>query len=426
MRKYANILFASLLITLFTFPLAGQWKDLGIDANRTFKDISFGSSKVGYAISITQKDASQSLFKTENEGLNWAELTLDTNFNHAEFQSIQFISETTGFVAFRRYNKTLKNYLYKTTDGGNNWVNITPSSFPPGRNRSDIQMVDATNGYVTAGNIIFKTSDGGKNWNTVKSHPHSYLLHEMSFLSAEYGMVGGFDGTFFYRGFVYYTLNGGQNWDTLEFNKNNTTIDRVHFVQDSTMLALGSDSWSKPQVIYRSTNLGKSWDTLKLQFLADSSDAAYDLFFSNRDNGYIVTGKGKVFSTSNGGKNWTEESQFSNRLFELTSNGNTLFALGDAQTLLVRDLKLSVPLIVDHKASISVYPNPVQQGGTLQLTTPFKGAYHIVSSTGQWVQEGKLDSENQLQLQSTLPTGNYWLVGENSTTTFTVPIHIVQ
>jgi len=86
------------------------------------------------------------LLTTTNAGNTWSNTIVTTEY--AEFNSIAFINENTGYVSGNSNS-------YKTTDGGLSW---SPSCWP-----ADVSLAlwDETTGFICSQNFVAKFMDSG-------------------------------------------------------------------------------------------------------------------------------------------------------------------------------------------------------------------------------------------------------------------------
>jgi photosystem II stability/assembly factor-like uncharacterized protein len=121
---------------------------------------------------------------------------------------------------------------------------------PQGHILEDVQMVDATTGYVAGrGGAILKTSDGGTTWSILTSGTLKDL-YSLCFTDVNTGYVVGDSGL------ILKTINGGADWNP----ESSGTFHRLH-----------------------------------------------DLFFTNPNTGYICGESGLILKTINGGNTWTSQ-----------------------------------------------------------------------------------------------------------------------
>lgn len=134
-----------------------------------------------------------------------------------QYMSLTFINESTGFAVSNH------GLIVKTTDGGSHWQKVI--SLGDGMLLTKIQFVDASNGFVIAGDsdggYLFKTTDGGASWAKKEFDPlQPGVPNDMYFLNANLGFIIG--PNLFIK-----TTDGGNTWsrgmqdDHYNFNRIN-------------------------------------------------------------------------------------------------------------------------------------------------------------------------------------------------------------
>ena len=181
-----------------------------------FSDLSLPDATTGYAITGTR------IFKLNLTWGIWSELS---NVPQGATK-VSFVTASTGFLHCRGYNGSL---YYKTTNGGQNWT-LCGTADLPAPFAEDMEFVNETTGFVAAeGYQIFKTSDSGKTWELCKgSNDFTYLGYGFSrlfFLNAQTGWAGG------YHDLLSQTTTGGE--PTLP--KAQFKINKSTFCQDGTV-----------------------------------------------------------------------------------------------------------------------------------------------------------------------------------------------
>lgn len=223
-----------------------------------------------------------SIFRTTNGGV-----TFDSTNNpaptNAVITGVWFINNTTGYVI-----SGITNYrLMKTTDGGITWI-ANYGSAPPYSNPYHIRAFNENKLLVLnqLGDVCISTN-GGTLWNTypIGSQVNFYKTY---FIDANTGYACGDWGR------CRYTTDGGYNW----MNMSGLLFDRsIHFsgvkVRNNAVYLVGSSNY-----IWRSTNLGATWDSL--EFIAPASlqpwaNNYYSFdFLATADTFVVVGSKGSI------------------------------------------------------------------------------------------------------------------------------------
>lgn len=194
---------------------------------------------------------------------------------------------------------------------------------------------DGETGWAAGrGGRLLKTTNGGKNWTLLPrvfdntgAPAVIWDVHFFPQFNARIGFVSGLD-------FFKVTTNGGLSYDDVAIFEEDTLQDRLNpadfeFYGVSIQGTFDGSGWTgnvtaewventphgEPvAVVFRTAsddpqaNLGRNW---WMGFCNDTFEEPWDIDFIDRRNGYFVgglgTGGGRIFSTSDGGKTWTEE-----------------------------------------------------------------------------------------------------------------------
>jgi photosystem II stability/assembly factor-like uncharacterized protein len=235
-----------------------------------------------------------------NEAKYWEKLTLQL----AQFEqliSVSFPHPDTGWVLSNQH-------IWKTTDGGQTW-NIQNHPSTPSQVQkimTQIRMLDTQRGVISAGHYIYggvgdttlsnlmTTNDGGLNWRNTNKQNISWLsLAEFSDNGTGYAFNS--------SNSVIFTSDYGENWEnkaTFGFN----TVKSIAYLSEDTIIVTG---WNGLQPLVTPT-LGKSFDKGDTWqwLLYDSLTIAYDAYFFNTQNGWMLGDFGELLHTKDGGMTW--------------------------------------------------------------------------------------------------------------------------
>jgi photosystem II stability/assembly factor-like uncharacterized protein len=222
-------------------------------------------------------------------------------------------------------------YLISTTNGGESWQVANDTIYRP---MGDLDFINTNTGWI-AGYKIRRTLDGGQSW-VVQYVLHDTVLSSITFVNEEYGWAAGEDGI------VLHTTDGGENWQrqvsgTTEYIRQVFFTDVNHgwvITYDRLLLATtdGGETWSPQPVgfaqcsfysMYFIDNLNgwivaNIWDDRGLILHTSDGGNTWEaqdttLFtlnsacFFDPNNGFIAGEDGKLFRTTNGGADWTEQ-----------------------------------------------------------------------------------------------------------------------
>ncbi len=328
MKKIIYLSFLFFLL-ISNFSLA-QWelRNTGISGVYTARAIDAVDSNIAVAAYVKQ------LFKTENAGLNWVNITPP---NDSDFVDVSVIDNTHFWVT------TEKGKILSTTDGGINWVvqfyDVQKTNFMNYIEMFDINngiaMGDASNNNIPA--LFLRTTDGGNNWISVnngylKGGASDRIWKKLDFIDINYGYFGALTNT----DDIYKTTDGGQSWtrpieglasqlfkfynkdigiivpysgvlgkkslirtfnglstvDTIKYINSFWTPADIEFFPGDPSKIFYLD-WAR---LFFSNDTGKTW-----QVALDSSKAfgGRDIVLTDKNHGWLICNNSKVFYISN-------------------------------------------------------------------------------------------------------------------------------
>ena len=163
-----------------------------------------------------------------------------------------FIDRNTGWIV------GIKGTIIHTVDGGKKWVKQESGTE---KNLFSISFADAKNGWVVGEfGTILHTTDGGESWKS-QSKDIDKILNSVCFIDVRNGWVIGEFGT------IFHTTDGGEHWKKQRCKDIETEEDMLSY------------DW-KPM------------------------PALYEVYFKDKDSGWIVGMDGIILKTENGGKHW--------------------------------------------------------------------------------------------------------------------------
>lgn len=189
----------------------------------------------------------------------------------------------------------------------------------------DIFFIDENNGWIAGGywfpeqlqqsrrlvGIIAHTTDGGNTWTVQLKNPPGTVLRKIWFSDINNGWIIGTGPV--ETGALLHTEDGGQNW-SWEIKAHDYDIigvippSNVCFIDSKEGWSIGNNDYLFPNYLLHTTDSGKSWEILK-----EFEDTwLTEVYFSNKDEGWIIAEKGNLVMFSNnivlythdGGKNW--------------------------------------------------------------------------------------------------------------------------
>jgi len=207
-----------------------------------------------------------------------------------------------------------------------------------------IDFIDTLNGWcVGAYSYILHTTDGGQNWGIQHQSAGPSCIFAIDMVDADTGYAaGGYDWSW---GWIYKTTDGGNTWDGTQVLPEQGISD-IFFIGTKRGWATGggmaySVSWDTTwfwQYILKTTDGGGNWSIV----LADSSinnpakGELSGISFADTMHGIAVGVAGSIFTTDDGGQNWTRRSGVTNRtIFDVTHiKDQTYIAVGDTGLIL--------------------------------------------------------------------------------------------
>ncbi|MEA2174982.1 MAG: hypothetical protein QOD00_2574 [Blastocatellia bacterium] len=159
--------------------------------------------------------------------------------------------------------------VVRSTDGGASW---TVRNFPQyGPVFRDVQMVNASVGWIVGGSSILKTTDGGATW-VLQYQDFNDHFSRISFADALNGWATSVFG-------VLHSINGGQTW-TLQIPglNSDTGPDAIHAVTPNVAWVCDFDG-----AVARTTDGGATW----VRENVTTTTNFMTLFFLDADYGWI-------------------------------------------------------------------------------------------------------------------------------------------
>jgi len=177
-----------------------------------------------------------------------------------------------------------KGTIIHTTDRGEKWGKQESGTE---KNLFSVSFVDARNGWVVGEfGTILHTSDGGESWE-FQSKDVDKMLNSVCFVDAQNGWVVGEFGT------ILHTTDGGEQWEEQRCKDIETIEDMYSF------------DW-KPM------------------------PALYEVYFIDKQEGWIVGMDGLILKTENGGKVWGKlETNCDIPLYSIDIKGNKGWVVGN-------------------------------------------------------------------------------------------------
>ena len=267
------------------------------------------------------------ILRTINEGTTWETVSSGTA---ATLNRVSFVNELIGTVV------GTGGTILRTIDGGKSW---TPQISGTNSNLHSVSFIDANDGAVVGDNgTILLTKDGGTNWinqtpikwDTIIP-PSPPMLYDVCYPEPNH-IIALSGGTW---SFSLRTTNGGTNW-VYERNVPSNYPRIIFWNKDTGMMFcpdhMTGQNWT---IVYKTTDGGNTW----FQYGGSTGGIyAYDVSFSNPDNGMIVgspssVGGSTIECTTDGGQTWTAQSSGTTSIalfgvFFIAANNGTIVGSG--------------------------------------------------------------------------------------------------
>ncbi len=280
-----------------------------------FVSLFFADSVHGWGLTPVQ------LLETSDGGKTWVERL---GSDDSSFYSMQFVSQSIGFVVGgRRKVGHREALILRTDDGGKTWREIALNLPAAAGNRTiySISFCNAQIGWAVGTDMVLQTTDNGQSWQVQRSNNGEMLLG-VSCLSLERASVIGQDGL------VLQTTDSGKSWSR-QTSGTTDNLTRVRFFGNDGWILGGAPGKS---LLLRTRDAGTSWERKEL----NSSEPLFDLNV-NGTQGWIVGAAGTILESSDGGQTWTRQEGPTNNdltcLFFLSSRRG--WAGGDKRTVLL-------------------------------------------------------------------------------------------
>jgi photosystem II stability/assembly factor-like uncharacterized protein len=160
---------------------------------------------------------------------------------------------------------------------------------------------------VGYGGKILRTEDGGYTWKQVPSGT-DVALYRIRFVTPELGWICGQEGL------ILHSTDGGQSWQR-QSTPTRASLFALHFVDGEYGWAVGDLSLG-----VRTRDGGRTWTLRKIaagaarprsreEELIEQESILYDVWFADRQQGWVVGEFGKLLKTTDGGETWSSHEE---------------------------------------------------------------------------------------------------------------------
>jgi photosystem II stability/assembly factor-like uncharacterized protein len=273
------------------------WTQQANGIGRFNLDIDFVDRDVGWVLNrVDWYDGPNRVLGTSNGGADWNIIFIATST--VGLTAIDFVSPLLGWGVGRDTDSAR---VFRTLDGGRTWdpqIGIDDSYF------YDLSFVDSLYGWaISSAGVLCRTTDGGSSWTCARPDTGAGGPSSIKFADRQHGWI--VTGRFA-RG-VLSTSDGGETWSQfipgarIDVGKV-TCRDAEHAMVTSTIGRL-----------YRTNNGGTTWTDVSWRRPWQGLCTAA---FADSLHGWLVGGRGAadslsdvIWHTSDGGANWSEQSQ---------------------------------------------------------------------------------------------------------------------
>lgn len=351
-------------ITAFCFSqnAGAQWRKLTSGTTDNLYNIQFLNASTGYAVGW---NTDGSFLKTTDAGQHWNVMVVPGTY----LFGVDFVDSSKGYIA--GYDAGCNCGLVKTTqDGGNNWKSIT---FAESFGFYKVQMLDGNHGYVCGydGKILY-TTDGWRSHDSGKVGNGSAVFRFMHFPNADTGYAAA-GSDFSFINVLYKTTDGGRSWSILKDFQSRFSIANVYFITGSTGYLVGNyggDPSAPVDVIMKTTDGGATWTK---KYTSNSSQVLVTSIGFKGSVGYATTSNGGMLKSVDNGETWTaERSPVRDYISQVSVVDSGLaYTAGFNGEIAKRATRFSIEEAGSKEAaSMQVYPNPVSNTGYIKIYQP--------------------------------------------------------
>jgi photosystem II stability/assembly factor-like uncharacterized protein len=278
-----------------------NWQLKFTASGKVFKDVSFCNLNVGYI--VTELGA---VYKTTNGGNSW-EIKMNLGFPYYWYGVHALSPDTVVIAGFNNQANIRSGVVKWTFNGGNNWSGNISVSIPQGVGwLSKIHFFDSNKGIVMAefSGGAYYTINGGKDsssWNYVQ------INQDLAWFAGNIDVQG--NGNCYATGIHFAkSTNFGVNWISGP-SADNVFDGGVDFLDNNNLKGWTGGGQISPSVsgwTHRTLDGGSSWSPR----LYDYPFPIRTVKFFNDSIGFAAGGNvfqdvGGIYSTINGGLNWT-------------------------------------------------------------------------------------------------------------------------
>ena len=214
---------------------------------------------------------------------------------------VHFVNENLGWAVGNAIDvipgldaeENAESLIIQTTNGGQTWHR--QNSGVLGKPLRKVYFRSALEGWCLGeGGVLIHTSDGGKTWKPIETGTENNL-HDF-FIMETTGWIVGDWGT------LLKTTDSGQTFAKVDGSVfNRKSLKGIFFVDENYgwIITYNAPNGKNAGYIYRTTDGGNTWEE---QFTTEA--ALFNLYFIDKQTGWVVGDRRSVFATTDGGQTW--------------------------------------------------------------------------------------------------------------------------
>jgi len=231
-----------------TTDYGNKWSIVKQTDSIYLEEIQFINQKTGWICGENGK-----IFKTQDCGNTWYDLSILTNDGNLLLCDICFIDDSIGYVSGCIWKKqTMKPIFYKTNDGGLSWTEIF-TNIP--------QMIlnlgkTGNNLWGTGDGFILRINNDKEKWEYVFKDTLGIIgkIIDIKFADNKFGMGISFNGK------ILITFNGGESWITKGITTNR--LRSIAYLGAKKWIVVGDNNNNDGSVLYNTIDNGENWEKI--------------------------------------------------------------------------------------------------------------------------------------------------------------------
>lgn len=288
------------LIAIFTAIIsvkAETWENVGINSDMRIFSLDFIDEDLGFAVG--ELDFRSYVLRTVNGGELW-----DIELAPTVIVGVCAVDDKTAF-AFGGDESTLTGMIYFTRNGGVSWTQELFDGYQHAKADCIIDIKHIGDSVLIAGccgGLILKSEDLGATWRETSQRLGSQHVGVLQFLDDSLGFaLTGLSVSYFNN--IHITRDAGETWNVVKsFKVENATLFDMDFTSENDGWVFGYYDGSEAAVA--SEDGGARWDKM---FFGSTQNALKAGDFIDKQTGFIVSGDGSLYFTSNAGIEWRKQ-----------------------------------------------------------------------------------------------------------------------